>query len=79
MPHRGIETASAACRSDALPTELYYPISPFSDPVSDTVVRQTDFDVIIGQCVVSDRNLAWAILIKHKELSAGKVKVCLLA
>ena len=23
-----------------------------------TVVRQTDFDIIIGQCVVSDRNLA---------------------
>ena len=44
-------------------------------PLADTVVRQTDFDVIIGQCVVSDGNLASAILIKM--LSDGEVKVCL--
>ena len=36
-----------------------------TDPLSGTVVRQTDFDVIIGQCVVSDRNLACAILFRH--------------
>ena len=38
----------------------------------------TDFDVTIGQCVVSDRNLAFAILIRHKTLPDGKVRVCLL-
>ena len=41
------------------------------DPLSDTVVRQTEFDVTIGQCVVSDRNLARAALIRHKTLSNG--------
>ena len=30
LPHRGIEPASAACRSDALPTELHPQIVPFS-------------------------------------------------
>ena len=34
-------------------------------------------DVTIGQCVVCDRNLACAILIRHKTLSGGDVKVCL--
>ena len=42
---------------------------------SDTVVRQTDFDVTIGQCVVSDRNLSCAILIRHKTLSDVEVSL----
>ena len=41
-------------------------------------LRQRDFDVIIGERVVSDRNLGCAILIKHKILSVGEIKVCLL-
>ena len=49
-----------------------------TDPLSDTVVRQTDFDVTIRQRVVSDRNLACTLLIRHKTLSDGKVKACLL-
>ena len=39
------------------------------EPLIGTVVRLTD--VTIGQCVVSDRNLARAILIRHKTLSVG--------
>ena len=42
------------------------------DPLSGTVVRQTDFDVTIGQCAVSDKNLARAILIRHKKLFDGE-------
>ena len=38
----------------------------------------TDFDVNIGRCVVSDRNLACAAFIRHKTLSDDMVKVCLL-
>ena len=34
------------------------PILDGPDPLSVTVVRRTGFDVTIGQCVVSDRNLA---------------------
>ena len=41
-------------------------------------VRQTDFDVTIAQCVVSDRDLARAVLIRHKTLPDVPVKVCLL-
>ena len=37
-----------------------------SHPLSGTVVRQTDSDVTIGQCVVSDRNLARTGLIRHE-------------
>ena len=33
-----------------------------------------DFDVTIGQCGVSDKNLLSAILIRHKTLSGGAVK-----
>ena len=44
--------------------------------LSDTVVRQTDFDVNIGQCLLSDRNLVCATLIKHKTLSDGEASVC---
>ena len=41
--------------------------------------RTTDFDVTIGRCVMSDRNLALcAVLIKHKARSDGELKVCLL-
>ena len=36
--------------------------------------RTTDYDVTIGQCVASNRNLPCAFLIRHKTLSDGKVK-----
>ena len=39
---------------------------------------QTDFDVTFGQCAASDRNVACAILIRHKTPSDGEDKVCLL-
>ena len=43
-----------------------------SNPLLSTVVlKQMDFDVNIGQCVVSNRNLACLILIRHKILSDG--------
>ena len=48
-----------------------------SAALSDVVVRQTDFDGTVGQLVVSDRNLACAIIIRHKTLSDGEDKVCL--
>ena len=51
------------------------------DPFSSTVVDfdfDTDFDVIIGRCVVSDRNLEYAILVRRETLSDDEVKVCLL-
>ena len=47
-------------------------------PSSVTVLRQTHFDVIIRQCVMSDRNLAYAVLIRHKTQSDGEVRDCLL-
>ena len=40
-----------------------------------SVVQQTDFDVTVGQCVVSGNDLARAILIRHETLSDGK-SVC---
>ena len=39
------------------------------DPPSGTFLRQTDFDVTIGRCVVSDRNLACAVFLRRKTLS----------
>ena len=47
------------------------------DPLSSrpTVVRPTDLDVTIRQCVVSVRNLADGILIKHQTLSDEEIKV----
>ena len=48
------------------------------EPPSDTVVRQTDFHVIIGQRVVFDMNLARAILSRRETLSDGEVKACVL-
>ena len=36
------------------------------DPPLGNVVRHTDSDVTIGQRVVSDRNLACDILIRHE-------------
>ena len=48
------------------------------DPLLGTVVGLTDFDVTIGQCVVSDRNLACAVLIRHETLFDREVQVCLL-
>ena len=53
--------------------QLKGPDTPLS-----AVVRQREFDVSIGQCGVSDRDLACTILIRHKILSDGEVKVCLL-
>ena len=47
-------------------------------PPTGTVIRQTDFDISIGQCLVSDRNLACAFLIRRKTQSGGEAKVCLL-
>ena len=35
-------------------------------PASGTVIRQADFDFIIGQCVESERNIACATFIKHR-------------
>ena len=49
-----------------------------TDALSEIVLRQRDFDVTIGQCVVSVRNLARAVLIRRKTLFDGEVKVCLL-
>ena len=43
------------------------------DPLSGTVGRQTGLDLTIGQWVVSDRNLACAVLNRHKNLSDGEV------
>ena len=48
------------------------------DPLSNTVVGQINFDVTIGPRIASDRNLARAVLITHKTLSDGEVKVYLL-
>ena len=47
-------------------------------PLSGTLLEQTDFDATIGQQVVSDRNLACAFVVRHKRVSGGEVKVCLL-
>ena len=60
---------------DAELLDEYY--SP--DPLSGTVVRQTEFDITIEQCIVSHRNLAYAVLIRLKILSDDEVKVCLQA
>ena len=38
------------------------------DRLSGTVAGQTNFDVIVGQYVVCDRNLAFSILFRHKAL-----------
>ena len=46
-------------------------------PLSGTVVRQADTDATIGQCVVSDRYLACAVLTRHKTLSDSEVNFCL--
>ena len=47
--------------------------------LSGAVEGRTDvFDVIVEQCVVSDRNLACAIRIGHETLPDNEVKVCLL-
>lgn len=37
-------------------------------PTSGTVVRQTDFDLTTGMGAVSDTNLEYAILIRHKTM-----------
>ena len=49
-----------------------------SDPQSDTVVRQTYFEVTVGWYAVSERNPARIMLIRHKTLSDGELKVRLL-
>lgn len=43
------------------------------DPPSGTVVQQTD--ITIRECIVSDRNVACALLIRHNTLSDGEVSV----
>ena len=55
------------------------PIHSKASVYSPGTVVGADFDVIIGECVVSDRNLARAILITHKTLSESEIKVCLLS
>ena len=61
----------------------YQPTSAFKAPIPHHSIRHrrltdvTNFHVTIGQSVVSDRNPACAILIRHKTLSDGEVKVCL--
>ena len=49
-----------------------------TDPLSDTDVWQTDLDITIGPCLVSDRNLAYAILfrLRGKTLFNSEVRVC---
>ena len=42
-----------------------------TDPLSDADLRQLDFDVTIGQCVVFERNLACGVLIRHTTLFDG--------
>ena len=44
-------------------------------PLSGAIVRHTDSDVTIGQRLVSDRNLACAVLIRNKTLSNAEVEV----
>ena len=46
--------------------------------LSGTVVQQTDFDLTIEQCVVTNVDLACAILIRQRTLFDGEVKVRLL-
>ena len=46
--------------------------------LSGTVLGHTNFDATNGQYVVSDRNLAGVILIRHQTPSNSEVKVCLL-
>ena len=73
----------------ALPSRAHHTLRSFvhvGDPMSTfpwrlrstigTVVRQTDFDVGIGQYVMWDRTLLYAILIRHTTLSDSEVKVC---
>ena len=52
--------------------------SKHPDLFSATVVRQTDFDVTIGQCIVSKRYPACAVLTRQKTVADGEVKVRLL-
>ena len=48
------------------------------DPLSNIVVGQIDVDVTFEQCVLSDRNLACAVLNRHKTQSDGEVNMYLL-
>ena len=81
--HRNVSSGTRECVLALGPACVRFaelPVAKISsvnapDPPSDTVVRQTDFDVTIGQCVVSDRNLACAILIRHKTLSDVEVSL----
>ena len=38
-------------------------------PLSNTVIRQADFDATVGHCVVSDGDLACAIFFSDKTIS----------
>ena len=54
LPHREIESASAACRSDALPTELHpHPINHNYDQLSWILWRPT----VCRPTEVSDRDI----------------------
>ena len=44
------------------------------DPLSSTVAQQSHSDVTIGKCLVSDRNLACAVVIRHKTVSDKELK-----
>ena len=43
--------------------------------IAGTHAQQTDSDVTIGLCAVSDTNVAYAILIRHKKMSKREVKI----
>ena len=73
LGHRpATQSSRASERPKTEPKALQTPIN-----YQALVGRQTDFDVTIERCVASDRSLACAILVRHKALSAGVVKVCL--
>ena len=68
-----MESATASC------CWLRAPDGEAVCPRSAISCRTADFDVIIGPRVVSDRNVACAvILIRHKTLTGGVARVCLL-
>ena len=59
------------------PCSLYLFKRP--DLPSSTVVRQTGFDVTIGQCAVSDRTLAWPVAVRQTLTTSSDSVLCLIA
>ena len=49
------------------------------NPLSATLVRQTDFNLTIEQCVASHTNITCAILVGHKTLSNAETEGYLLS